>query len=61
MIEIFCYNDLAFDNMLRSVFLFYLPLHSGIRQQHTVLFGSDQGSMRLFLERNADQTPLVAH
>ena len=42
-------------------FLFDCPLYLGIRQQHTVLFGSDQGSIRLFLEHNADQTPLVAH
>ena len=41
-------------------FLFDCPLYLGIQQQHTVLFGSDQGSIRLFLERNADQTPLVA-
>ena len=38
-------------------FLFDCPLYSGIRQLHTVLFASDQGSIRLFLERNADQTP----
>ena len=42
-------------------FLFDCPFYSGIWQQHTALFGSDQGSIRLFLERNADQTPLVAH
>ena len=41
--------------------LFDWPLYSGIWQQHTVLFGSDQGSIRLFLEHNADQTHLVAH
>ena len=42
-------------------FLFDCPPYSGIRQQHTILFGPDQGSIRLFLERNADQIPLVAH
>ena len=42
-------------------FLFDCPLYPGIRQQHTILFGPDQGSIRLFLERNADQIPLVAH
>ena len=26
----------------------------GIREQHTVLFGPDHGSIRLPLERNAD-------
>ena len=43
--------------------LFECPHHTGIniRQQHTALFGSDQGSIRLFLERNADQMPLVTH
>ena len=42
-------------------FLFDCPLYTCIRQQHTVLFGPDQGSIRLCLEHNADQTPLVAH
>ena len=42
-------------------FLFDRPFYTGIRQQHTVLFGPDQGSIRLFLERNADRIPLVAH
>ena len=42
-------------------FLFDCPLYTGIRQQHTILFGPDQGSIRLVLERNADQIPLVAH
>ena len=42
-------------------FLFYCPLYTGIRQQHNALFGPDQGSIRLFLERNANQMPLVAH
>ena len=43
-------------------FLFDCPLYTGIRQQHmyTVLFGSDQGSIRLFVECNTDQIPLVA-
>ena len=38
-------------------------IYTGIRQQHTAKFGPDQleGSIRLFLERNADQMPLVAH
>ena len=42
-------------------FLFDCPLYTGIRQQHTILFGADHGSIRLFLERNADQIPLVSH
>ena len=42
-------------------FLLYCPLYTGIRQQHKVLFGPDQRSVRLVLERNADQMPLVAH
>ena len=42
-------------------FLFDCPLYTGIRQQHTILFGPDQGSIRLFLERSADQIPLAAH
>ena len=37
------------------------PLYTGIGQQHNALFGPDQGSICLFLERNADQMPLVAH
>ena len=41
-------------------FLFVCPLYTGIRQQHTALFGPDQGSICL-LECNADQMPLVAH
>ena len=41
-------------------FLFDCPPYKGIREQHTVLFGSDQGSIRL-LERNANQMCLVAH
>ena len=36
--------------------LFDCPLYTGIRQQHTALFGPDQSSSRLFLERNADKT-----
>ena len=42
-------------------FLFDCPLYTGIRQQHTVLFGADHGSIRLLIERNADQIPLLAH
>ena len=42
-------------------FLFDCPLYTGIRQQHAILFGADHGSIRLFLERNADQIPLVSH
>ena len=42
-------------------FLFYCRLYTGIRQQHNAVFFPDQGSIRLFLERNADQMPLVAH
>ena len=41
--------------------LFECPLYTGVRQQHTVLFGPDQGSVCLFVEHNADQAPLVAH
>ncbi|KAA6424585.1 MAG: hypothetical protein FRX49_05794 [Trebouxia sp. A1-2] len=42
-------------------FLFHCPLYNNIREQHTTLFGSEQGSIRLFLERSADQMSLVAH
>ena len=42
-------------------FLFHCALFTGIRQQHTALFGPDKDIIRLFLERNADQMPLVAH
>ena len=42
-------------------FLFDCPLYTGIRQQHTVMFGAEHGSIRVCLERNADQIPLVAH
>ena len=33
----------------------------GIREQQAVLFGSDQGSIRLLLKRNADQMSLLVH
>ena len=36
-------------------FLFDCPLYKTIREQYAFLFGQDQGSIRLFLERNADQ------
>ena len=44
-------------------FLFARPLYalSGTMQQHTALFGPDQDNIHVFLERNADQMPLVAH
>ena len=45
---------------MSNTFLFDCPFYTGIRQQHNVLFGPNQGSIRLFLERNADQMPLVA-
>ena len=32
-----------------------MPLYKGIREQHTILLGSDQSGIRLFWERNADQ------
>ena len=41
-------------------FLFDCPLNRGTREQHAVLFGSDQGSIRFFLEENADQMSLIA-
>ena len=41
-------------------FLFDCPVYTGITEQYTFLFGHDQGSLRLFLERNADQMPCVA-
>ena len=41
-------------------FLFDCPLYIGVGQKQTALFGADQGSIRLFLECNADQTPLSA-
>ena len=34
-------------------FLFDCPLQKEIKEQHTVLFGPDQGSICLFLLRNA--------
>ena len=37
------------------------PLYNAIRERHTVLLGSVQGSIRLFLERNVNQMSLVAH
>ena len=38
-----------------------VSLYNDIRERHTILFGSEQGSIRLLLERNADQMGLVAH
>ena len=37
-------------------------MYTGIREQYSFLFGHDQleGSIRLFLDRNADQMPRVA-
>ena len=40
--------------------LFDCSLYTAIREQHSSLFGHDHGSIRLFLERNADQMPSVA-
>ena len=40
--------------------LFDCPLYTPIRDQHPFLFGHTQGSIRLFLERNAGQMPSVA-
>ena len=42
-------------------FLFVQPVYEGVRQQRTVCYDSDQGSIRHFLERNADQMSLAAH
>ena len=44
-----------------QLFLFERPLYRAVRGQQAVLFRSDQGSVRLVLERNADQMSLVAH
>ena len=41
-------------------FLFDCPLYTAMREQHSFLFGHDHGSIRLILERNADQMPSVA-
>ena len=41
-------------------FPFYCPLYKHIREQHDFLFGLDHGSIRLFLERHADQCQSVA-
>ena len=49
----------AIAHEIEQRFLLDCPLNMGIRQQHTVLFGSDQGSICLLLERNAAQIPLV--
>ena len=37
-------------------FLFDCPLYTGIRQQHTALFGPDQGSTRLLLAQCGPNT-----
>ena len=40
--------------------LFGWSVYTAIREQHSFLFGHDRGSIRLCLERNADQMPSVA-
>ena len=42
-------------------FLFDCPLYNTIRDNHSSLFGHDHGNIRLFLERNVDRMPSVAH
>ena len=49
------------DASYEQHFLFDCPLCNDIREQHLILFGSEKGSIRFFLERNADQMYLVAH
>ena len=49
----------AVENEQHFCFIALLIQASG--QQHNALFGPHQGSIRLFLERNSDQMPLVAH
>ena len=41
-------------------FVFGCPMYTGIREQYGCLFGHDQGSIRLFLERDAAPLPSVA-
>lgn len=41
-------------------FLFDCPLYKTVREQYAFLFGHDQGSIRLVLERNDDQMSLFA-
>ena len=41
-------------------FLYNCPLYSAMMEQHSFLFGHDHGSIRLLLERHADQMPSVA-
>ena len=53
-----CHMDTVEDE---QHFLFDCSLYRHIRDQHAFLFGTDQGSIRLFLERNADQMTSVAH